>query len=134
MVVKNDFPVYAGPIDLRRAMTESDNTVYAQLTQAVHPEPSSTPRKLGITSPLDPSLPIGLGGLRVGVTPLEMAHAYSTIATRGKRMGGSVLFHTRTPAMTRRPHPISIERIDFPGGHKDLNRPTRSAWCPRPTR
>jgi len=30
-----------------------------------------------------------LGGLKEGVTPLEMAYAYSTIANRGKRVSGS---------------------------------------------
>ena len=125
MLVKNDFPVYSGPIDLRRAMTESDNTVYAQLTQAVHPDAVvDAAHAMGINSPLDPNLSIGLGGVRVGVTPLEMAHAYSTLAARGKRIGGSILFHTPDAGYdSPTQDPVSILRVDFPDGHKDVNRP-----------
>jgi hypothetical protein len=79
---------------------------------------------MGINSPLDPNLSIGLGGVRVGVTPLEMAHAYSTLAARGKRVGGSILFHTpdagyKSPTQD----PVSILRVVFPDGHEDVNRP-----------
>ena len=106
---------YAGSITCARAMTESDNTVYAQLTMTVRARDAvATARTLGITSPLDEGVPaIGLGGLRVGVTPLEMAHAYATIANKGVRIGGSVLFHSadrrsRTRRWTRldRAHPL----------------------------
>ena len=73
-------------------------------------------RKLGITSPLDEGVPaIGLGGLRVGVTPLEMAHAYATIANKGVRIGGCVLFHEEdAPIQDPSLDPISIERIKHP--------------------
>src|SRR3954454_869758 len=125
MLVKNDFPVYAGPIDLRRAMTESDNTVYAQLTQAVHPvSVVAAAHDLGINSPLDPNLSIGLGGVRIGVTPLEMAHAYASLAARGARVGGSLLFHTPDAGYeSPTQDPVSILEVEFPDGHKDTNRP-----------
>ena len=124
MLVKNDFPVYAGPIDLRSAMTQSDNTVYAQLTQTVHPDAVvNAAHDLGINSPLDPNLSIGLGGVRIGVTPLEMAHAYASLASRGVRVGGSLLFHTPDAGYeSPTQDPISILRVDFPNGHHDVNR------------
>jgi penicillin-binding protein 1A len=123
MLVRNDTPDYVGPIDLATAMTRSDNTVYAQLTQTVHPtHVVESAHAMGINSPLDPNLSIGLGGLRVGVTPLEMAHAYSTLANRGKRVGGSLLFHTPAAGYTAaNQDPISIERVEFPTGRVDRN-------------
>ena len=90
---------------------------------------------MGINSPLDPNLSIGLGGVRVGVTPLEMAHAYSTLAARGKRVGGSILFHTPDAGYeSPTQDPVSILRVEFPDGHKDLNRPRPPGRCRRPTR
>jgi hypothetical protein len=78
---------------------------------------------LGINSPLDPNLSIGLGGVRVGVTPLEMAHAYASLASRGARVGGSILFHTPDAGYeSPTQDPISILRVDFPDGHRDVNR------------
>jgi penicillin-binding protein 1A len=38
---------------------------------------------MGITSPLDPYPSITLGGLTIGVSPLEMASAYGTLAAQG---------------------------------------------------
>jgi hypothetical protein len=79
---------------------------------------------MGINSPLDPNLSIGLGGVRVGVTPLEMAHAYSTLAARGKRVGGSILFHTPDAGYeSPTQDPVSILEVEFPDGHRDHNRP-----------
>ena len=42
--------------------------------------------RLGIKSELDAYLPTAIGGLRQGVTPLEMASAYATFANQGIRM------------------------------------------------
>ena len=56
----------------------------------------------GITSPLDGLPAEGLGGLRVGVSPLEMANAYATIEDGGWR---------NTPE--------AISRVVFPDGHVD---------------
>jgi hypothetical protein len=79
---------------------------------------AETAHRLGITSPLDSVHSIGLGV--TNVTPLELAHAYATIAARGRRVGGSLLFRPRDSAI-RDPSmdPISILRVDFPGTRKD---------------
>jgi penicillin-binding protein 1A len=44
-----------------------------------------TAHRMGITSELEPNPAIALGGLSHGVTPLEMASAYGTIAAKGMR-------------------------------------------------
>ncbi len=78
-----------GPIDLTTATVVSDNTVYAQLTQLVQPKAVvETAHKLGITSPLQSYFSIALGG--EAVNPLEMARAYATFATGGKRVDNTI--------------------------------------------
>jgi penicillin-binding protein 1A len=79
-----------GPVDLTTATIESDNTVYAQLTQIVGPKAVvKTAHDLGITSPLQGYFSIALGG--EAVNPLEMARAYAAFADGGKRIDGSII-------------------------------------------
>jgi membrane peptidoglycan carboxypeptidase len=81
---------YLGPIDLTEATIHSDNTVYAQLTAQVGPRNvARTAHRLGVTRPLDDYFAIGLGV--EAVSPLEMARAFATLASGGKRVDGSVL-------------------------------------------
>ena len=78
---------YRGPITLEEATKQSDNAVYVQLAQDLGIENVvEMAKKLGIESGLDPLLPTAIGGLREGVTPLEMASAYSTFANQGVHM------------------------------------------------
>jgi penicillin-binding protein 1A len=101
---------YQGTINLHQATVSSDNTVFAQLDLDVGPRSvAQTAKSLGITSELDGIPAEGIGGLRIGVSPLEMADAYATLAAGGT--------HRR---------PVSIERVVFPNGRVD--RPQR----PRP--
>jgi penicillin-binding protein 1A len=70
-------------------MIASVNGVYARLVLDVGPsQVVDAAHRLGITSPLDPIPSIALGGLRVGVSPFEMASAYSTFANLGVHMPG----------------------------------------------
>ncbi|MFN2467746.1 MAG: PBP1A family penicillin-binding protein [Gaiellaceae bacterium] len=86
--VRNYENSYLGRIDLATATIASDNAVYAQLTHVVSPrEVSRTARKLGVTSPLDDYLAIGLGG--EAVNPLEMARGFASFANGGRRVDGS---------------------------------------------
>jgi penicillin-binding protein 1A len=113
-VVRNDTPQYNGWIPLTTATTLSDNTVYAQLTMRVGPANVRTiAHHMGITSPLDAIPSIGLGALRLGVSPLEMAHAYATLANGGARVGGSVEFRNVAPGEVVDPSidPISITKV-----------------------
>ena len=98
---------YLGNVNLRQATVASDNTVFAQLDLDVGPERvAETAHSLGIVSPLDGIPAEGIGGLRVGVSPLEMASAYATLAAGGIRRD-----------------PVAIQRVVLPGGR--VERPKR---------
>jgi len=79
-LVNGDGP--GGPESVSAATTISDNVVFAQLSVDVGPENTrDIAHRMGITSPLDavPSITLGTSG----VTPLEMAVAYATLAAGG---------------------------------------------------
>jgi penicillin-binding protein 1A len=102
--VNNSGEAGAGTLSLRSATTNSTNVVYAQLALDVGPENiTETAKDLGITSPLDGFPAEAIGGLRVGVTPLEMANAYGTFASGGVR-------HDAT----------AIVKVEFPNGDTDV--------------
>jgi penicillin-binding protein 1A len=99
---------YLGRVNLQQATVASDNTVFAQLDLDVGPQRvAETAHSLGIVSPLDGIPAEGIGGLRVGVSPLEMADAYATLAAGGIRHD-----------------PVAIRRVVFPGGR--VERPDRT--------
>ena len=106
-------------VPLTEATWESVNVVFAQLGLDVGPENiAKTAYEMGITSPLgikgpnDTPCKLGpncfippadaIGGLSVGVTPLEQANAYATLANGG-------VHHDAT----------AIDRVVFPGGKVD---------------
>jgi penicillin-binding protein 1A len=94
---------YSGSVSLTRATLSSDNTVYAQLILDLGPKAvCETAKLLGITTKLDCYPAEGLGGLTLGVTPLEMAGAYATLASGGIRH-----------------RPTGIERVVFPDGKSE---------------
>jgi penicillin-binding protein 1A len=101
---------YAGRINLVKATLKSDNSVYAQLDADVGPRAvRDTAYDMGIKTRLHAYPAEGLGGLTRGVSPLEMANAYSTIASGGWRH-----------------RPIVIRKVTFPDGHVDnLGKPRR---------
>ena len=74
--------VFAGNITLKKALMKSINVVSAKMMQEVGPEKViKTARRFGIKSPLGNHLSLALG--TSGVSPLEMASAYSVIANLG---------------------------------------------------
>jgi penicillin-binding protein 1A len=94
---------YQGTINLQQATVASDNTVFAQLDLDVGPERvAATAKSMGIESELDGIPAEGIGGLRIGVSPLEMADAYATLAAGG--------IHR---------NPLAIRRVVFPDGRVD---------------
>jgi penicillin-binding protein 1A len=94
---------YLGRINLEQASVASDNTVFAQLDLDVGPaNVAETAKSMGITTELDGIPAEGIGGLRIGVSPLEMADAYSTLASGG--------IHR---------NPIAIRKVVFPDGRVD---------------
>lgn len=79
---KNFNDRYDGPIILKKALMRSLNVVSAKLIHSVTPQRViRTARQFGITSPLGPHLSLALG--TSGVSPIEMASAYSVIANLG---------------------------------------------------
>jgi penicillin-binding protein 1A len=86
--VKNSTEGNGGrPMALREATAKSVNAVFARLVLDVGADKVvATAKKMGITSPLDAFPSIALGGLRIGVSPLEMASAYGTLANEGQHV------------------------------------------------
>ena len=111
-VVSNYDDSYLGSIDLERATIESDNAVYAQLTQLVGSKHvAETARRMGIRSKLDGYFAIGLGA--EAVNPLELARAYATLAYGGRRVDGAMLGNKpRVIAEGHRARPDAIQRAD----------------------
>ena len=88
--VSNYDDKYLGTATITAATTYSDNSVYAQLgTDVGVGNIVDTAHELGITSKLDDNPALILGGLKNGVTPLEMAYAYNTLANGGERVSGT---------------------------------------------
>ncbi len=87
---------YSGSESITRATLSSDNTVYAQLDADVGPEAvRQAAYDMGVTSRLDAYPAEGLGGLTHGVTVLEMANAYATIANGGIRRTPTIITRVR---------------------------------------
>jgi penicillin-binding protein 1A len=98
---------YQGRINLKQATVTSDNTVFAQLDLDVGPAAvAQTAKSMGITTPLDGIPAEGIGGLRLGVSPLELSDAYATLASGG-------VHHD----------PVAIERVVLPGGRVERPEP-----------
>ena len=77
---------YRGSITLRQAVESSQNIPFVKLMQELTPQVSiKYLEKMGITSlnEKDENLSLALGGLDQGISPLEFAGAYSTIANDG---------------------------------------------------
>jgi penicillin-binding protein 1A len=73
-----------GMISIDDALVDSVNTVYVDL--ALHVGPENVVRaaeKAGIHEGIDPLPSVALGGLKEGVSPLEMAAAFATFAAKG---------------------------------------------------
>jgi penicillin-binding protein 1A len=93
-----------GTMNVRQATIDSVNVIFAQLDLDVGSENvKQMAEKLGITSPLDGIPAEGIGGLRIGVTPLEQADAYASFADGG-------VHHPAT----------AIGRVVFPNGKTDI--------------
>lgn len=99
-----------GTMSLRRALELSNNVITTKLLNQVGPEHViETARKLGVVSPLQPTLSLGLGAYEV--TPLELASVYGVLATNGLRTepitywnvrdGAGRLLHEQRPSLQR---------------------------------
>ncbi|MBS1886366.1 MAG: penicillin-binding protein [Actinobacteria bacterium] len=100
--VNNDEPG-GGVMSLEEATWNSINVVYAQLDLDVGPENvTETAHSMGIETPLQSVPAEAIGGLAYGVTPLEQADGYATLASGG-------VHHA----------PTAISKVEFPGGKVD---------------
>ncbi|MCA9602222.1 MAG: PBP1A family penicillin-binding protein, partial [Myxococcales bacterium] len=74
---------HAGAIRLRDAVAQSINLVAVRVIEELSPVAVvDFAKKLGITTPLDPSLPLALGAS--DVHPVELTNAYATFAAGGR--------------------------------------------------
>lgn len=90
-------------MNLVTATLHSDNTVYAQLAADLGEQTiTQMAYKMGVKTHLSSYPAEALGGLTLGVTPLEMADVYATLADGGWRDA-----------------PIAITKVVFPDGHVD---------------
>jgi penicillin-binding protein 1A len=92
-----------GTMSLASATWDSVNVIFAQLDLDVGPENvTQTAHEMGIEAPLESVPAEAIGGLREGVTPLEQADGYATLASGG-------IHHD----------PTAIGRVEFPNGKVD---------------
>jgi len=128
---------YEGSASVTTATTYSDNSVYSQLGTQVGPaNVAQTAYRMGIQTDLstpDVEFSIGghsfapynpaliLGGLRTGVSPLEMAHAFLTLQHGGQLVSGTM---ADSPAA-----PVAIAKVtdEPPGKDGDLIEPNDGA-------
>ncbi|MBU8911962.1 MAG: PBP1A family penicillin-binding protein [Desulfobacterales bacterium] len=79
---KNFSKIFSGDMILKEALINSVNTIAAQLVEKTGPEAvNRTARTCGIKSPLEDVYSVALGAS--GVTPFEMASAYTVFANLG---------------------------------------------------
>jgi penicillin-binding protein 1A len=107
-VVKNYEDSYSGVASLRAATAKSDNSVFAELGLRVGTRRiASLAERMGIRTNVSTNPAMTLGGLKQGVTPLELASAYSTIANRGVRVSGTL---AASPG-----GPVAIQKVEGAG-------------------
>ena len=131
--VENYSDAYAGVTTLANATTTSDNSVFAEVGIKVGTKKiAKLARRMGIRTPVSSNWAMTLGGLKQGVTPLDMAHAYETFARKGELTYGSM-----SPGSLGKGKPVpgpagirsisrkrdgKLELIRLPNGDKAKNR------------
>jgi penicillin-binding protein 1A len=118
-VVHNDENAYTGESTLTNATAYSDNSVYAEVGLQVGTHRiARLAHAMGITTPISTNPAMTIGGLKIGVTPIDMAHAYETLAHGGDRVSGTLA----EPGM-----PVGIEEVSAAnrtlpaGGHREVD-------------
>ena len=127
-VVHNDEGAYSGVNTLTGATAYSDNSIYAEVGLKVGTHRiAQLAHRMGITTPLSTNPAMTIGGLTVGVTPLDMAHAYETIAHGGQRVSGT---------MAEDGAPVGVQEVEAhgrqlpDGARRDVNRVKASQVLP----
>jgi penicillin-binding protein 1A len=127
-VVHNDEGAYTGSNTLTGATAFSDNSIYAEVGLKVTTHRiAHLAHLMGITTPISTNPAMTIGGLNVGVTPLDMAHAYETIAHGGRRVSGSLATELAPVAIQE----VSAGGRTLPDGHhRDRNEVTTKQVLP----
>ena len=135
----NDEHSYYGvKIPLWQALAVSDNSAFARLSLESSQYPGMGTQRIaglaksfGITTGISINPSMVIGGLTEGVTPLDMAHAYETIANGGKLTSGSLASdecaggisgvtqpHAPQPGSSGCPGPVGVRKV-LQGAGKD---------------
>jgi penicillin-binding protein 1A len=102
--VSNYDDSYLGSASLWSATATSDNSVFAELGLKIGTKRiARMARRMGIRTKLSTNPAMTLGGLEEGVTPLEMAYAYSTIGNEGLRVSSDL--------NPNRTGPVGVEEV-----------------------
>ena len=121
--VSNYEDSYLGSASLWSATATSDNSVFAELGMEVKPKRvARMAKRMGIKTDLSTNPAMLLGGLEEGVTALEMAYAYSTLANNGKRVSGTLAPNNRGP--------VAIEEVRGPNGTEENEPVTKQVIAP----
>jgi penicillin-binding protein 1A len=127
-VVHNDEGNYTGTDTLTGATAYSDNSIFAEVGIKVGTNHiANLAHRMGITTPISTNYAMTIGGLNVGVTPLDMAHSYETLAHGGQRVSGTLVDEDA---------PVGIEEVNagqrvLPDGHHhDVNHTTLKRILP----
>ena len=121
--VSNYEDSYLGAASLWSATATSDNSVFAELGMEVKPKRvARLARKMGIKTKLSTNPAMLLGGLEEGVTALEMAYAYSTLANNGKRVSSTLAPNNRGP--------VAVKEVVGPNGREEIERVTKQVIPP----
>jgi penicillin-binding protein 1A len=121
--VSNYDDAYYGSSSLWSATAHSDNSIFAQVGMKVgRARVAALAEKMGIRTRLSRNPAMLLGGLKEGVTPLEMAYAYSTIANDGKKISGTLA--------PNRTGPVAIQSVEDGDGDVEEDKPVSEQVLP----
>jgi penicillin-binding protein 1A len=130
--VNNYDDTYYGSSSLSTATTNSDNSVYAELAlgrtlrcEGCGGSPAvrggtkriaRTAEEMGIQTDVSTNPSMVLGAIDPGVSPLEMAHAYLTIAADGERVGGNLDASLGPNNKAEQLSPVAIHKVSDADG------------------
>ncbi|MFL5906308.1 MAG: transglycosylase domain-containing protein, partial [Solirubrobacterales bacterium] len=132
--VHNYDDTYYGSSSLETCTIHSDNSCYAEValgrtlacvsgcggSPAVRGGTrriAHTAHEMGIDTDFSTNPSMVLGAIDPGVSPLEMAHAYETIATGGERVGGNLDASLGPNNVATDLGAVAIDKITDPNGH-----------------
>jgi len=115
-IAENYEDSYAGTRTLREATINSDNSVFAEVGIEVGTKKiAAMAKRMGVRTRLSTNPAMTLGGLKEGLTPLEMAYAYSTIANQGERKSGTLAASELGP--------VGVEKVEDGDETIETNKP-----------